>query len=58
MSNIGIQVRPEHQQRRALPFSEADLLKGLTPRKAHADEVVIVTDAIVGNYVRGNDKRS
>ena len=35
----GIQVRPAHQQRFALPFSEADLLKGLTPHKAHADEV-------------------
>ena len=23
----------------ALPFSEANLLKGLTPQKAHADEV-------------------
>ena len=27
-----------------LPFKEADLLKGLTPTKAHADELVSITD--------------
>lgn len=36
----GIQVSPvHHKQRFKLPYSEADLLKGLTPWKAHADEV-------------------
>jgi antitoxin MazE len=39
VSEDGILVRSASQQRGALPFSEADLLKGLTPQKAHADEV-------------------
>lgn len=32
-------MRPTYQHKLAMPFSEADLLKGLTPKKAHADEV-------------------
>ncbi len=40
VSEEGIQVSPVHRKQRfKLPYSEADLLKGLTPRKAHADEV-------------------
>ncbi len=39
VSEEGIQVRPTYQHKLAMPFSEADLLKGLTPKKAHADEV-------------------
>lgn len=40
VSEQGIKVRPvQHKRRLKLPYSEADLLKGLTPHKAHTDEV-------------------
>ena len=36
----GIKVRKIVKRKRGkLPFKEADLLKGLTPKKSHADEL-------------------
>jgi len=34
----GLLIRPK-TKKRTLPFSEAELIKGLTPKKAHADEL-------------------
>jgi len=41
VSEDGIQVQPAVRNRRQLklPYTEAELLKGLTPHKAHADEL-------------------
>jgi len=36
-------------QRLDLPFSEADLVRGLNPETAHADEIAVPTDAEIGN---------
>ena len=45
----GIEVHPVVKHKRGkLPFKEADLLKGLTPKKAHADELVYLTDKELG----------
>ena len=41
----GIQVRPKiTKKRKKLPFSESDLLSGLTANKAHADAVASIRD--------------
>lgn len=44
----GIQVRPAKRKRGKLPFKESDLLKGLTPKKAHANELIRLTDKELG----------
>lgn len=35
----GLRVRPISQKKKSLIFKEAQLLKGLTAKKAHADEI-------------------
>ena len=32
-----------------LPFSEADLVRGLNPKTAHADEIARISDAEIGD---------
>ena len=36
----GLKVYPAISKKKKLLFTEAELLRGLTPKKAHADEVV------------------
>jgi hypothetical protein len=50
VSEEGIQVQPAVRNRRQskLPYTEAELLKGLTPRKAHADELANLTSHEIG----------
>lgn len=40
----GIQVFPIKSKQKKLPFTEKQLLKGLTPITAHADEISNITD--------------
>lgn len=49
VSEEGICVKPTRQHRLKLPFTEDDLLKGMTPQKAHADEVAIITSKELGD---------
>lgn len=40
VSETGITIRPVHRQKRfKLPLTEAEVLKDITPSKAHADEL-------------------
>ncbi len=42
-------VRPKRRGRRTtLPFTEAELIAGLTPEKAHADELPIALSSEMG----------
>ncbi len=45
VSEAGLVVRPKEKVRRKIrfPYSEAELLKGITPEKAHADELAVLT---------------
>ena len=38
----GIQIHPIKKRKKKLPFSEKDLLKGMSADSAHADELAIV----------------
>ena len=40
VSEKGFTVHPLTKKRKALIFSEAQLLRGLTAKKAHADEII------------------
>jgi len=42
VSERGIRVKPVERQRIELPYTESELLKGITPKKAHADEIAVV----------------
>ena len=45
----GIEIKPIHTRKKeALPFKEADLLDGLTPKKAHSDELITVIKKELG----------
>ncbi len=49
VSEKGIEIRPAVKRRKGkLPFTEADLLDGLTAKKAHADELVNISDKELG----------
>lgn len=39
VTNQGLVIKPIQSTRKIFPFSEAELIKGLTPAKAHADEL-------------------
>ena len=45
ITSQGIKVSPSKKMKNKLFFSEKDLLKGLTPYKAHIDEVIDISDA-------------
>ena len=47
----GIIVKPAKKVRKAreLPYSEADLLQGLTPETAHADTLATLQASEIGN---------
>ena len=45
----GIKIKKARPQKKhPLPFSEADLLNGLTPQKAHADEIITLIKKELG----------
>lgn len=48
ISEDGIQVRPAKKEIK-LPFKESDLLKGLSPKSAHADEIAHLTSKELGD---------
>lgn len=46
VTDAGLLVRPKRAGRRTrLPFTEKQLVEGLTPEKAHADELPVVLPA-------------
>ena len=50
ITDEGIEVKPiKSAQKRALPFSEEDLLEGITAKRAHADELIKLTKRELGD---------
>lgn len=49
VSEKGIRIKPSRQSRLELPYTEAELLQGITPKKAHADEIVTITLKEIGD---------
>lgn len=46
----GLTIYPMTQKNKLLIFNEAQLLKGLTPKTAHADEIATVQSDEFGQY--------
>lgn len=44
----GIEIKPASAHKKRLPFSENDLLEGLTAKRGHADELVTPTKKELG----------
>jgi len=44
----GLKVQPVKRHKKKLPFSEKNLLRGLSAKKAHADEVALINDMEIG----------
>jgi len=41
ITSLGLEIRPVvAKKRKKLPYGEAELLKGLTAKRAHADELI------------------
>jgi len=51
VSEEGLVVRPKEKVWRKVrfPYSEADLLMGMTPEKVHADELAVLTAKEIGD---------
>ena len=50
VTEAGIEIKPFISKKKGLlPFSEADLLEGLTAKRAHADELIDVTPKELGD---------
>ncbi|MEJ1336967.1 MAG: transcriptional regulator [Candidatus Sedimenticola sp. (ex Thyasira tokunagai)] len=50
VTETGLMIsRKKAVKRLKLPYSEADMLVGMTPHKAHADELPTVLDSEVGS---------
>ncbi|PVZ64467.1 AbrB/MazE/SpoVT family DNA-binding domain-containing protein [Pelagibaculum spongiae] len=45
---IIIKANPDKTPRKKLPFSEQELLQGMDPRKAHADELSVASATELG----------
>ncbi len=46
----GLLIRPKKAKKHfKFPYSEADLISGMTPHKAHADELPQITDGEIGD---------
>ena len=49
VSECGLVVKPVNQRREPLIYTESELLAGLTPETAHADELAHLTDVEFGD---------
>jgi len=46
----GLLIRPKKAKKSIkFPYTEADLISGITPHKAHADELPVITDSEIGS---------
>ena len=45
----GLLIKPSRQSHLELPFTEEELLRGMTPKNAHADEIATITLTELGD---------